>query len=216
MSEQLRRKLNLIFQTTLIIILYLHVTHEIIPVKLILWQIAHFFYIALADYYLDDYSKKKRATTVILLIGYLLFMAFSLYYGIFDELYMRIHGMIVIFGNLLGKKVDNLFWKILTLVNLIIIAALEVLKNEFLAVFEIAILYIIGAMCLLGIAERLSEINRNFWMLHTVILFFWIIFKGPFYEEAYLFLIGGASYELFKILLNHYRKQEMQPAVEKL
>jgi len=206
MSDQLRRKVNLTIQTLLVIILFLLGISEMIPVKLIFWQVIHFFLIALADYYLDDYPDKKRRTTFLLLLSYLLFLSASLFLGVFDELYMRIHGAIIIFGNLLGNKVDKPFWKVLTFSNLIIILTAELMRNEFLAVYEIALVYTIGAICLLAITERVSEINRNFWILHAIVLFLWVIFKGSFYQEAFIFLIGGISYESFKIFFTRFPK----------
>jgi len=207
-TDQLRRKVNLIFQTLLVTFLFYKGINEIIPLWLILWQIIHFFLIALADYYLDDYPYKKRSTTSLLFVIYVIFLIFSLYFGVFDELYMRIHGAVIILGNLLGNKVDKPFWKILTFLNLIILVTIELIRDEVRMVLGNAIIYIIVAICLLAITERLSEKNRNFWILHTAVLFFWVIFKGPFYQEAFIFLIGGISYELFKIIMNKIPEQK--------
>jgi len=205
-SDQLKRIVNLVFQTVMVTILFLYEVNEAIPLKLIIWQIIHFALIAIYDYYLDDYLHKKRIILSLLLISYLIFLSISLYYGIFDELYIRIHISILILGNLLGKKIDTPFWKWLTLLNIVIISIVEILKNELSAVLGISALYALGAIFLLAMTERLSEINKNFWILHTIILTVWITFKGCFYEEAFIFLIGCVSYEAFKIALNNLPK----------
>lgn len=201
-TDQFRRKINFIFQTLLVVILFGLGMHEVVPFKVILWQILHFFLIALADYYLDDYPHRKRSFTIILLTLFIIIMSMGLWLGVYAELYMRMHIAILILGNLLGKKVDKPIWLILTIINVLIILVVEVMRDDFRLVFEIALMYMAGTICLLGIAERLSERNKNFWMLHSLILFLWIFFKGPFYQEAFVFLVGGVAYELTKILLN--------------
>ncbi|TNE80731.1 MAG: hypothetical protein EP332_06855 [Bacteroidetes bacterium] len=126
-AHQLRRKVNLVIQTSLVALLFTFGIHEVIPLKLIIWQLLHFSFIAIADYYLDDFPGKKRRITLLLLISYLAFLGLSLGFGIFDELYIRIHGIILILGNLLGNKVDKPFWKVLTLLNLVILVAVELM-----------------------------------------------------------------------------------------
>jgi len=213
-SNQLKRKVNLVFQTLLVTIIFINGINEIIPLKLIIWQTIHFSLIALADHYLDDYPDKKQRIVSLLLLSYLFFLVLSLFFGIFDELYMRIHGMILIFGNLFGNKVDKPFWMILTFLNLMILISVEIIRNEFLLMYKIATIYIIGAICLLAVTERLSESNKNFWILHAIILFLWVIFEGPFYQEAFIFLIGGISYESLKILMNKMLEKNANTSYE--
>lgn len=186
----------------MVLALYYRDVNEIIPLKLILWQMIHFSLIAIIDYFLDDHPFTGRKTLLCLLLISLIFLTISLYYGIFDTLYIRIHLGILILGNILGGKVDKPFWKLLTILNLLILITIELSRNELQSIYGIAILYGAGAIFLLAITERVSEKNRSFWMVHTIALFLWISFKGPFFEEAFIFLVGGIAYELAKILIS--------------
>ena len=162
----------------------------------------HFSLIAIIDYFLDDHPFTGRKTLLHLLLISIVFLTISLYYGVFDALFIRIHLAILILGNILGGKVDKPFWKLLTILNLLILITIELSRNELQSIFGIALLYATGAIFLLAITERISENNRSFWMVHTIALFLWISFKGPFFEEAFIFLVGGIAYELAKILIS--------------
>lgn len=201
-SDLSKRKINFFFQTLLVLALYYREINEMIPLKLIFWQMIHFSLIAIIDYFLDDHPFTGRKTLLHLLLISIVFLTISLYYGIFDALFIRIHLAILILGNILGGKVDKPFWKLLTILNLLILITIELSRNELQSIFGIALLYATGAIFLLAITERISENNRSFWMVHTIALFLWISYKGPFFEEAFIFLVGGIAYELAKILIS--------------
>jgi hypothetical protein len=200
-SDLSKRTINFLFQTFLVLVLYYSEISELIPGKLILWQILHFSLIAIIDFYLDDYSIKNERIHWALLFIVMVFLTLSLFYGVFDVLYIRIHLAILILGNILGGKVDKPFWKLLTVLNLLILFSIEFSRNELYSTLGVAIIYAFGAIIFLAITERISERNRSFWMVHALALFFYISFEGPFYEEAFIFLVGGMAYELAKILI---------------
>ncbi|WP_339901468.1 hypothetical protein [uncultured Cyclobacterium sp.] len=200
-SDLSKRKINFFFQTILVLVLYYNEISELIPLKLILWQIVHFSLIAIIDFYLDDYPYKKEKILWALFSISIVFLTISLFYGVFNAPYIRIHLAILILGNIFGGKVDKPFWKLLTMLNLLILFSIEFSRNELYSIFGMALLYASGAIFLLAITERISERNRSFWMVHALALFLYINFKGPFYEEAFIFLVGGIAYELAKILI---------------
>ena len=201
--ENTQRAINLIIQAALIVLLIFgYGLNAAVPPKFIIWQSVHFFLIALCDFYFDDYPNKKPCLTVALYISFPMFLFYSIGIGAFNELFIRIHIIILIIGSLLGNKLDKPFWKILTSIYFIVIVFFEMIHFEIQTVLTTVILYTIGSILLVAISERLSEINRNFWMLHVVILFFWIIFEGPFYEQSYIYLVAGVAYESSKILFN--------------
>ena len=204
-SEQSKRKINLVFQILLVLVLYFLTDDQLVPGAIIVWQFIHFVLIAISDYYLDDHPHQNKTTLTLFLCCFSVFLLLSIYYGIFNELYVRIHIAILILGNLFGGKIDKPFWKILTYINIAIIVTIEIVRNELIAIFGMTILYTFGAICLLAIAERLSEKDRNFWMIHALILFVYILLHGPFYQEAFIFLVGGISYECSKLLINRIR-----------
>lgn len=205
-SDLSKRTINFLFQTFLVLVLYYSEISELIPGKLILWQILHFSLIAIIDFYLDDYSIKNERIHWALLSIVMVFLTLSLFYGVFDVLYIRIHLAILILGNILGGKVDKPFWKLLTVLNLLILFSIEFSRNELYSTLGLAIIYAFGAIIFLAITERISERNRSFWMVHALALFFYIIFEGPFYEETFIFLVGGMAYELAKILIAYMPK----------
>lgn len=205
-SDLSKRTINFLFQTFLVLVLYYSEISELIPGKLILWQILHFSLIAIIDFYLDDYSIKNERIHWALLSIVMVFLTLSLFYGVFDVLYIRIHLAILILGNILGGKVDKPFWKLLTVLNLLILFSIEFSRNELYSTLGLAIIYAFGAIIFLAITERISERNRSFWMVHALALFFYISFEGPFYEEAFIFLVGGMAYELAKILIAYMPK----------
>ena len=112
-SDLSKRTINFLFQTFLVLVLYYSEISELIPGKLILWQILHFSLIAIIDFYLDDYSIINERIHWALLSIVMVFLTLSLFYGVFDVLYIRIHLAILILGNILGGKVDKPFWKLL-------------------------------------------------------------------------------------------------------
>ncbi|MEO1514227.1 MAG: hypothetical protein AAFV95_04420 [Bacteroidota bacterium] len=204
-SENVQRAINLIIQATLVLILIFgYGIDAAIPLKFIVWQGIHFFLIALCDFYFDDYQHKTPAMTAALYACFPLFILYSIGIGAFDQLYIRIHIIILIIGSLVGNKLDNFFWKILTLLYVLIIVAFEIHHGDIYPNLTTVVLYTIGSILLVAISERLSEINRNLWMFHVAILFFWIIFEGPFYEQSYIYLVAGVSYESSKILFNNF------------
>ncbi len=213
-QEKLQRTTNIIFQLTAILILTLFSSMQIeVPLKIIYWQIVHFFLIALLDFYLDDYPQKTFVKTVLFFSSFFVFILYSFITNVFDELYIRIHGAIIILGNLLGRKIDHFFWKILTLIYLSLIIFFQLKNPESFTNIDRIILYTIGAIGLLAITERLSEINRNVWILHTAVLFFWISYQGIYHRESFIFLIGGLSYEISKIVINqcYLNKKKLFP-----
>ncbi|MFC5626326.1 hypothetical protein [Algoriphagus winogradskyi] len=201
--EQSQRVVNIVFQILLILILIFgNISTIAIPRGIIGWQISHFFLIAVADFYVDDFREPKLKYSLLLYAAFAVFILFSLSENVFDKLYIRLHGAILILGNLLGRKIDRPFWKHITVVYLLILCVYEYRNNEMTQDLITISAYSVVAILILGLVEKLSERHKNFWMLHSSLLFVWIIYQGPYYREAFVFLIGGTAYELTKLFIN--------------
>ncbi|MEM1323042.1 MAG: hypothetical protein AAGG75_22445 [Bacteroidota bacterium] len=202
--ENSQRAINLLIQAVLIIVLLFgYGIDTAVPFKFIVWQLVHFSLIAISDFYFDDYPHKRASLTAALYLSFPLFIIYSISIGAFDELFIRIHIIIIIIGSLLGNKIDQPFWKILSVAYLLIVVLFEFKNNEIQSVLMMVTLYTLGSIFLVAITERLSEINRNFWIINVAALFIWITFKGPFYEQSFIYLVAGIPYESSKILFNH-------------
>lgn len=203
--EQSQRVVNIVFQVVLILILtFGNISTTNIPSDIIVWQIVHFLLIAIADFYVDDFRKPHLKYSILLYGVFAVFILVSLSENVFDKLYIRLHGAILILGNLLGRKIDKPFWKHITCVYLLILCIYEYQNNEMTQDFFTICTYSVVAILILGLVEKLSERHKNVWMLHSSLLFIWIAFHGPYYREAFVFLVGGTTYEVTKLLINEF------------
>lgn len=203
-KQRVDRLLNLSIELILIIIiLFLNKSTINLSLGIIIWQMVHFSLISISDFYIDDCKTNNLGMNILYFI-FFVFLLFTIVYDVFDSIYIRIQGVIVIFGNFFGNKIDKTLWKRLTIIYMMVIIFYEFKMNQFLPDFNRVIIYILMSIFLLSITERFSEYNRNIWSLHSLILFLWIFFDGFYKEEAFLFLIGGVFYSLNKILMNEF------------
>ncbi|WP_431164704.1 hypothetical protein [Tenacibaculum halocynthiae] len=203
-KQRVDRLLNLSIELILIIIiLFLNKNTINLSLGIIIWQMVHFSLISISDFYIDDCKTNNLGMNILYFI-FFVFLLFTIVYDVFDSIYIRIQGVIVIFGNFFGNKIDKTLWKRLTIIYMMVIIFYEFKMNQFLPDFNRVIIYILMSIFLLSITERFSEYNRNIWSLHSLILFLWIFFDGFYKEEAFLFLIGGVFYSLNKILMNEF------------
>lgn len=163
---------------------------------ILLWQFVHFQLIGLADFFIDDFEQKKGEWLLYILFG--LFILVTIQFEVFNNVHVRVHGLVVLIGNLLGKKIDKPFWKYLAIVYLLLVGFYEYQNGDMLEAIEVTVTYLVIAVILLAVTERLSEKTRLIWIIHSLLMFVWVWVKGAYHQEAFLFLSGGISYELNK------------------
>ncbi|MEO0777644.1 MAG: hypothetical protein AAF146_13845, partial [Bacteroidota bacterium] len=173
-----QRAVNLLVQVILVTLLILEYgIGRVVPAKLMVWQLIHFSLIALADFYFDDYPKPRWELSAALYLSFVAFMGYSMTIGAFDELFIRLHVTIIIIGSVLGNKIDQTFWKVLSLVYLLVMVGFEVHHQTYSAIGGSLLLYTLISIILVGLAERISEIHRNLWLVHVLVLSLWVVFE---------------------------------------
>lgn len=207
-SKLRQRSLNLILQLLLVAIIFILHNNDLIsslPLAFLLSNAVHYSLIALADIYEDDDPNNKNKYLVQL--GLLSYFVAGLFFGLFENEYIRLHAFIVLLGNWFGGKVDTTMWKLMFCVYLGTIFGYEfgpaLLSAEGLnlATYNYSLLiYSAFAVSIICVCERLSEKNQQAWMVHSILFFIWALIQGPFYQEGILFLMGGLAYESTKVM----------------
>lgn len=200
-SAKLRaRVLNLLLQSFSLSLIFMTCGDSLlaaVPLWIVFSQALHYALIALTDIYEDDYPEGKKKLSYLMLS---LFFVWTLASGFYENEFIRLHTFVVLMGSMLGGKIDTKGWRVVFWLYMATIGVYELMNLDLLADGVRVLLYAAGAVTVVFLCERLSEINQKAWMLHSVLFTGWALIQGTYYQEGVLFIIGGLGYEIVKVI----------------